>query len=199
MSYSDGVRNVVRAIGHGCVWICEETLRAKGVDTSDIRAAIAEDLVYEEKCPFHLAYALSNKGVKLLYEMEAGKTLEFEARPKIWGFWNWRARPTPSPRFIEIPANVHVKAGETYRVTLAPVESEPAPNPEPEPQCPICGKSAGEHLYGLFCCPKCHGKNATDGMGELRFQWRIECPDCGLRTKICSTCGEATEDWNRRA
>jgi len=26
MSYSDGVRNVVRAIGHGCVWICEETL-----------------------------------------------------------------------------------------------------------------------------------------------------------------------------
>jgi len=70
MSYSDGVRNVVRAIGHGCVWICEETLRAKGVDTSDIRAAIAEDLVYEEKCPFHLAYALSNKGIRLLYEME---------------------------------------------------------------------------------------------------------------------------------
>ena len=123
------------------------------------------------------------------------KTIEFEARPKIWGFWNWRARPTPSPRFIEIPANVHVTARETYRVTLAPVESEPLC----PPLCPICGKPASEHCWGLFCCPKCHGKSAIDRMGEQRFQWWIECPDCGLRTKTCPTPCDAAADWNRRA
>ena len=124
------------------------------------------------------------------------KTIEFEARPKIWGFWNWRVRPTPSPRFIEIPASVPVTAGETYRVTLAPVESEPLC----PPLCPICGKPASEHCWGLFCCPHCTGeagvRHTEDSFGH-DHAW-VQCSGCPAQTKPLGTAAEAAKAWNRR-
>ena len=127
------------------------------------------------------------------------KTIEFEARPKIWGFWNWRARPTPSPRFIEIPANVHVTARETYRVTLAPVESEPLC----PPLCPVCGKPAGEHRGGLFCCGQCGSEAELKIIEPMLMneatRYAVMCADGDVCTGWAMNRDYPVTAWNRRA
>ena len=72
--------------------------------------------------------------------------------------------------------------------------------PEPEPLCPVCGKPASEHCWGLFCCPHCTGeagvRHTEDSFGH-DHAW-VQCSGCPAQTKPLGTAAEAAKAWNRR-
>lgn len=97
--------------------------------------------------------------------------IKFEARPKLWGFWNW-CRAKPRVRFIEIPAEADVTGRETYCVTLQkPPEPEPVPVPswdDAPDWANWVAQNAGGCWYWKEYCPHIVGNNwmPTRGRNE---------------------------------
>ena len=95
--------------------------------------------------------------------------------------------------------------------TVTPVESEPAPNPNwrdtlqkrpgPEPQCPVCGKPAGEHRDGLWCCPRCGGVMRLFPFAHEEWAegWSSQCDACWSWGPVRRDKADAIEAGNRRA
>ncbi len=90
---------------------------------------------------------------------------------------------------------VITSSGRWIRVSFEPDE----PHPTPDPLCPVCGKPAGEHRDGLFCCGHCGGEVMLWAPVTAHMGWNAHCNRCKTRTTEHDSADDARAAWNRRA
>jgi len=142
-------------------------------------------------------YDLTRKGRKLLRQMERDEKRaaqhrdEHKFRAQISGHEVFKSaeivlRSTDGTLFSD-----RTFLSREYNVVLTSIE--------PEPLCPVCGKPAGEHRDGLFCCGHCKGEAMLWAPVTAHMGWTAHCNNCKIRTMEHDSAENARAAWNRRA
>jgi len=192
--YSEEVRRVVRMVGSSRV-ICHLCDAAGLNDESVMMAQWKHELITE--FPFGGYYRLTTKGRDLLRQMEREESAaaqhrdEHEFRAQVSGHAVFESpeimlRSTDGTLFSD-----RTFLSSEYNVILMPIE--------PEPLCPVCGKPAGEHRDGLFCCGHCEGEAMLWAPVTAHMGWTAHCNNCKIRTTEHGSAEGARAAWNRRA
>lgn len=197
--YSEGMRRVVKIVASGF---------KVSVDAGDLGCAMEAGLVTEPATEWYL----TGKGRKLLRQMERDEKAAAQASRTVKHIpilLEFDDVVTGEHRRLECYHDCIVLDGKVsgyigagaflhhFAINQTRLRCDDEATPNPEPLCPVCGKPAGEHRDGLWCCGHC-GRGARMIDGGL-FQARCTGARCGIAGLWYKHSESVRKDWNQRA